>query len=262
MAYIGLRKPFVARYNRSTKTYSDGFQYSHAVSMSVTPNYSEASLHGDDMQVEYEKSFNNATISLGTTSTPIQAADTMFGHEVNGNRIIYKATDEPNYVGLGVIAPEKVDGENKYVAMIIISAKFADSADTLTTKGESLTFGTPTIEGSAVADDEGNWKITETFNSEADALAYIKNYLNITSETYTITQNLTNVTSSLTGDTVEKGASLTAVLTEDTGYSLTEPTVTMGGTDITDSVWNASSNTISIASVTGNVVITATATEG
>lgn len=182
MAFVGLRKPYVAKYNRAAKTYSDGFKYSHAVSFNITPNYAEASLYGDDMQVEYEKAFTNAGISLGTTSTPIQAASTMFGHTVDltKNKVIYKATDEANYVGVGVIAPEKVDGENKFVALVVLSAKFADSAESYTTKGDQLAFNTPTIEGSAVAaNDDGEWKITEVFDTEAEAEAFVKEYLNI-----------------------------------------------------------------------------------
>ena len=182
MAFIGLRKPYVAKYDKATKTYSLGFKYAHAVSFNITPNYAEASLYGDDMQVEYEKSFTNAAISLGTTSTPIQAASTMFGHTVDtaNNKVTYKATDDANYVGVGVIAPEKVDGANKFVALIILCAKFADSAESFTTKGDQLQFTTPTIEGQAVAaDDDGNWKETQIFDTEAEAEAYVKNFLNI-----------------------------------------------------------------------------------
>lgn len=184
MAFIGLRKPYVAKYDKATGTYSLGFKYSNAVSYNVNPNYAEASLYGDDMQVEYDKQFINAAISLGTTSTPIQAAEVLFGHEVDeaNNRVIYKATDESNYVGVGVVVPEKVDGASKFIAMIVLCAKFADSAESFTTKGDQLQFTTPTIEGQAVAaDDDGNWKETQTFDTATEAEAYIKNFLNISS---------------------------------------------------------------------------------
>ncbi|MBQ9567634.1 MAG: major tail protein [Lachnospiraceae bacterium] len=264
MAYVGLRKPYVAKYDRATKTYSKGFKYSHAVSLSITPNYAEASLYGDDMQVEYEKSFTNATISLGTTSTPIDAAEVMFGHTVDKelNKVVFKATDEPNYIGIGVIAPEKVDGASKFVALIIISAKFADSAESFSTKADSLTFNTPTIEGSAVAEDDGRWKITQVFDTDEEATAFVKEFLNIQDEPttrYSVTQNLTNVTSDFSGDSVEEGEALEITLTEESGYTLSEPEITMGGTDITSAAWIAAENKISIASVTGNVVITASA---
>ena len=179
MAYIGLRKPYVAKYDKALKTYSNGFKYSHAVSMNVNPNYVEASLYGDDVQTEYDKEFVNAAVSLGTTSTPIQATSTMFGHTVNGNNVKYKTTDEPNYVGLGVVVPEKVDGAKKYVGFVVKCAKFADSAESFTTKGDQLQFNTPTIDGIAIAaDDEGNWKETETFDTEAAAEQFVANYLN------------------------------------------------------------------------------------
>lgn len=266
MAYVGLRKPYVAKYDRATKTYSDGFKYSHAVSFNINPNYAEASLYGDDMQVEYEKAFTNAGITLGTTSTPIDAAEVMFGHTVDRekNKVIFKATDESNYVGLGIIAPEKVDGANKFVAFIILSAKFADSAESFTTKGDQLQFNTPSIEGSAVAaNDDGEWKITEVFDTEAEAEAFVKEYLNIEQPpvpvTHTVTQNLTNVTSDFSDPTVNDGASLEITLTEDTGYSLSTPTIEMGGVDITSTAWDPTPQKITISSVTGDVVITASA---
>ena len=265
MAYIGLRKPYVAKHNRANNSYSDGFKYSHAVSLSITPNYAEASLYGDDMQVEYEKAFTNAAVSLGTTSTPIQAASTMFGHEVDtaNSKVIYRATDDANYVGLGVIAPEKVDGENKFVALIVLSAKFADSAESYTTKGDSLAFNTPTIEGSAVAaDDNGKWKVTQVFDTEAEAEAFVKDFLNIPSggTTYSVTQNLTNVTSDYSDTTIDAGDSLEITLTADTGYTIDTPTVKMGGETVTGA-WDSATGKVTIASVTGDVVITATATE-
>ena len=179
MSYIGLRKPFVAKLDMATNTYSNGFQYSHAVSVNVDPQYVEASLFGDDEQVEYEKSFKNATVSLGTTNTPVQAASTVFGHTVNQGEVIYKSTDIANYVGLGVIAPERIDGTTKYVALILFAVKFSDPPEALTTKGENLQFNTPTIQGVAISNGEGNWKKTNTFDTETEAITYIKGVLNI-----------------------------------------------------------------------------------
>lgn len=262
MAYIGLRKPWVAKYNKSNKTYSDGFKYSHAVSVNVTPNYAEASLYGDDMQVEYEKSLTNATIQLGTTSTPIEAAKVIFGHEVNGQEVIYNATDEANYVGVGFVSVEKVDGDTKYVGAVITCSKFSDATENYTTKGEQLQFNTPTIEGKAIPDEDGMWKKTKVFDAEADAESYVKGILNITepTTTHSVTQNLTNVTSSLSDMTVGDGESLEATLTAESGYTMSDVVVTMGGTDISSSAWDSDSGKVSITSVTGDVVITANAT--
>ena len=265
MANVGLRKPYVAKYDRQTKRYSDGFRYSHAVSMGITPNYAEASLYGDDSQQEHEKQFTNAAVTLGTTSTPLQAASTMFGHTIEGKKVIYKTTDEANYVGIGITGVEKIDGKSQYVALIILCAKFTDSAENYQTKGDQIQFNTPSIEGAAIAaDDEGNWKITKIFDTAEEADAFVRDYLNISdtpTTTYTVTQNLTNVTSDFSDETVDAGEALEITLEEESGYTLSEPVITIGGVDITATPWNATTQKITIASVTGNVVITAAATE-
>lgn len=80
-------------------------------------------------------------------------------------------------------------------------------------------------------------------------------------ETWSVTQTLTNVTSSFTGSTVAKGGAFEATLTAPSGYTIEndDVTVTMGGTAITSTAWDASTSKVSIAEVTGAVVITATA---
>ena len=74
---------------------------------------------------------------------------------------------------------------------------------------------------------------------------------------YYVKQDLIDVTSSYTGTSVDAGDPLSATLSPASGMELDEVTVTMGGVDITDLVYNAGS--VSIASVTGNVIITANA---
>ena len=68
---------------------------------------------------------------------------------------------------------------------------------------------------------------------------------------------LSHVSSSNSQTTVEVGDSYTTTLTASTNYTLNSVSVTMGGVDITSTSY--SSGTVSIPSVTGNIVITATA---
>lgn len=77
--------------------------------------------------------------------------------------------------------------------------------------------------------------------------------------TYTVTNNLTNTTTDNSATSINADSSYSATLTADNGYELKSVTITMGGTDVTSSVY--SNGTISISSVTGNIVVTATATE-
>ena len=83
-----------------------------------------------------------------------------------------------------------------------------------------------------------------------------------TYETFTITNTLTNCTSDNSANSIIKLSSYSATITASSGYTLTGATIsiTMGGVDITSSAY--SNGVISIASVTGNLVITISAAVG
>ena len=86
------------------------------------------------------------------------------------------------------------------------------------------------------------------------------NKLNRTNS-YSITNNLTNCTTSNSSTFVLKNSSYTAILTPNIGYVLDAVTVTMGDVDITSTAYNSVTNSIAINNVTGDIVITATCTE-
>lgn len=184
MAYLGLRYPIIAKYNKSTNTYSNGFACGKAVSMNVTPNYVEGSLYGDDEQVESEKQFKNVSVSLGVTTMPAVAASTMFGHTVDSTtgKISYASSDEANYVGVGFVATKTDNGAKTYEANIITNVKFSEASVSYQTKGESITFATPTIDGVGIPDANGEWKVVQEFDTAAEALAFINTTFNITGE--------------------------------------------------------------------------------
>ena len=76
---------------------------------------------------------------------------------------------------------------------------------------------------------------------------------------YTITNNLTNVSTSNSANSIAEGSSYEAKLSVSTGYNMENVSITMGGVDITSTCYN--NKTITISSVTGNIVITAEAVE-
>lgn len=77
------------------------------------------------------------------------------------------------------------------------------------------------------------------------------------SESWKITNNLTNVVNNNNAIYVIKGSPYSATLTASEGYSINSVIVEMGGEDVTSTVY--SDGSINISSVTGDVVITATA---
>lgn len=73
---------------------------------------------------------------------------------------------------------------------------------------------------------------------------------------YSVTSDLTNCTNSNGTKTVVDGGSYSATITANSGYELKSVVVTMGGSPV-----SVSGGVINIASVTGNIVITAVAEE-
>ena len=77
---------------------------------------------------------------------------------------------------------------------------------------------------------------------------------------YSITQTLTNVSSSNTATTIEDGSAYSTTLSAESGYTISTVSVYMGGVNITETAYNAGTGVVSIGSVSGNISINASAT--
>ncbi|MCD7736826.1 MAG: Ig-like domain-containing protein [Lachnospiraceae bacterium] len=82
-------------------------------------------------------------------------------------------------------------------------------------------------------------------------------YAQWTTDTYTVTCALTYVTTDNTATSAVYGSEYSSALTADTGYTIKNVTVRMGGADVSDTVY--SDGVIRISDVTGDIVITADA---
>lgn len=107
---------------------------------------------------------------------------------------------------------------------------------------------------------DAEFKAMPNLDDEGTLVNYVEEILDAEdSETYNVEQNLTNVTSSFEGSTVEAGAKFEATLTADADHTIQTPTIIMNGQDVTASAWNGADGTVTIESVTGDITITAAA---
>lgn len=137
------------------------------------------------------------------------------------------------------------DSLNSLKSDLVVTAHYSDSTTSTVTNytlSGTLTAGTSVI----TVTYQGK---TTTFNVTVTAAP----------STYTITNNLTSVTNSNNATTITEGNSYSATLTAASGYTINSVQITMGGNDVTGTSY--SGGTITIANVTGNIVITAVATE-
>lgn len=173
MAYIGLRNPIIGKRTAAGK-YSTPSALGKAVSVEITPNFAEASLYADDGKAEYVKEFSDADVTLGTSTIPQAMFETLFGHTVSeSDGITFNKDDANGYVGFGIIAANIVDDVRTYEAMFLPKVKFSDATDSFETKGDSVTFKTPSISGKASAEDDGNWKYVKAFDTETAAKEWV-----------------------------------------------------------------------------------------
>ena len=177
---FGLSTPVIAR-RTGYKTYSDGFVCGKAMTTEVNPQYSEASVYGDNMLARNAKKLKYADVSMGTTTLPAKAAVVMFGHTVdeeNGEEL-RSSKDKENEVGYGFFTNEEIDGVDKCVACILYRLTFNEGSNSYETQGENLAFKTPTVSGKAMPEENGDWMMRKVCDTEEEAIAWIKQQLGV-----------------------------------------------------------------------------------
>ena len=87
--------------------------------------------------------------------------------------MVRKDTDVAPYVGVGRILTKIVNGVYKYKVEFLPKVKFAEPSQEETTKGDSIEFKTPNIEGTVTKLTDGTWSKSKTFTSKEEAVAYL-----------------------------------------------------------------------------------------
>lgn len=174
MATIGLDKLYYAKITsqpNGEETYEKPVPLAKAMSAELSVELAEATLYADDGAAEVVKEFQSGTLSLGVNDIGVQAASDLTGATIDDNYVlISSAEDGGTPVAIGFRA-KKANGKYRYFWLYRV--KFGIPATNLTTKGESIEFSTPTIEGTVMRrnkpDSLGNhpWK-AEANEEETD----------------------------------------------------------------------------------------------
>ena len=173
MAYIGVRKPFVVPFGSTAGKYGAKVAFGKATSFEESPNNSNATLYGDDALAESDKGVTSANLTVGTTDIPAAAKAVMYGHTVASDVETSNIDDEVPYCGFAVIGVKVVNGERSYEVRCYPKTQWSEPGTSITTRGESTEFQTPSTEGVAMANDDGDWRIIKDCATEADALSFI-----------------------------------------------------------------------------------------
>jgi len=148
MATIGLDMLYFAKITEDEngeETYGTPEKLAKAISADLSVELVEAILYADDGIAEIVKEFGNGTLSLGIDDIGSAVASTLTGATIDSNGVVISASEDGGEpVAIGFRA-KKANGKYKY--FWLYKVKFGIPATNLATKGESITFSTPTIEG-------------------------------------------------------------------------------------------------------------------
>lgn len=149
MATIGLDSLYYAAIteaaNTGVETYSTPVKLAKAMTAELSVEVNEATLYADDAAAEVVKEFKSGTLSLGVDDIGSAAASVLTGAQIDEKGVIVSASENmPSPVAIGFRA-RKSTGKYKYFWLYRVI--FGIPATNLATKGDGITFSTPTIEG-------------------------------------------------------------------------------------------------------------------
>lgn len=148
MATIGLDMLHYAKITEDAdgnESYGTPQKLAKAMSADLSVELAEATLYADDGASEIVKEFKSGTLSLGVDDIGATVASDLTGATIDKNGVVISTgEDGGDPVAVGFRA-KKSNGKYKY--FWLYKVKFGIPATALATKGDSITFSTPTIEG-------------------------------------------------------------------------------------------------------------------
>lgn len=148
MATIGMDKLFYAKItedDNGEETYGVPTSLARAIKADLSIELAEATLFADDGAAYVIKDFKSGKLSLGVDDIGVTVAQDLTGAIVDDNGVLISASEnEGTPVAVGFRA-QKPDGRYRYFWLYHV--KFGVPSTNLQTKGDSITFSTPTIKG-------------------------------------------------------------------------------------------------------------------
>ena len=198
MAHVGMKMP-VAAPLKEGNTYGEGFVIGKAMNFTGTPNKNDVTLYADDGAAETDLSVRDWGTSIGVDDITLKVHADLLGHgyvaavEASDGK---GATPETIEIGTDDVAPFFGEGFYKrrrknnitsYTVIWLYKVQNSEMTENAETKGETVNFQTPTLEGKAfpveVTGTDGNKKMSIgkklLFKTEAEAIAWLKNQANI-----------------------------------------------------------------------------------
>ncbi|MDY3126653.1 MAG: major tail protein [Corynebacterium sp.] len=168
MATIGLDKLYYAAITEDEsggETYASPKPLAKAISAELSVEVAEAILYADDGPSEIVKEFKSGTLTLGVDDLGAEAAAALTGATLDANGVLISSSEDGGTpVAIGFRAARS-NGTFQYFWLYRV--KFALPSTTLATKADSITFSTPSIEGTILRRNKPDSKGRHPWKAEA-----------------------------------------------------------------------------------------------
>lgn len=172
MANIGMKLLKYAVLSEDETTYGIVKTMGKAISANISINTSEGSLYADDTLAEFETSFQSANVTLTLDDDNDTVFSEILGKTMDTTSGIVSSSinDNSPYIGFGYIVSKVKNNVKTYRAQFFPKIKFKPFIPDANTKGDSITYGTPSIEGTTIANNSGIWEQHVDKTTEAEAI--------------------------------------------------------------------------------------------
>ena len=171
----------------SMPTYKTGHVIQEARNANITRSYNNNPLYGDDRIVDEDNGLTSLTMSFESTGLSDADRKLLLGEEDYGTSGVsgqWVSDNETPWGGFGYIRKMRLNGEKSFEAWITLKIKFQEESMTTTTKEGSISWGTPTLNGTAAglyvdSTDKMRFQLHKTFATIADAKNWLNTMLNV-----------------------------------------------------------------------------------
>ena len=167
MATIGMDKLYYAKITEAEdgeETYDTPEILAKAISAELSVELAEATLYADDGASEVVKDFKSGKLTLGVDDIGITAAQNLTGALADDNGVLISAGEniaQPVAIGFRAL---RANGKYRYFWLYRVI--FGIPSTNLQTKGDSITFQTPSIEGTVMRRNKPDTKGTHPWKAE------------------------------------------------------------------------------------------------
>lgn len=186
MAGIGLKycmfAPIATEPEGALPTYDDIITVGKIITANLTLTFANGKLYGDDALIEEVNEFSSGAIELGVDDMTDEVLGAVYGCDVdtteaNKATVTYNVNDVPPFGGFGYVRKFIKNNVPRFVGYYYPKVRAVLGNESTSTKGESITWQTPTTTLTVFTANTGDWRKQHTEETEEAAKAWVEQML-------------------------------------------------------------------------------------